>query len=215
MDAHSLITRVLEADRALREARATALTVDDKRALLRAIDQEVTRAFTDKDSAEGGARLMTLADLLVDITGPEAARLLVRVLGHEEPAVRVAAGEGLVELLYDRYAEVARVLEAEVERGTDVVALSEVPFILAEVGEPGGVGIVARLLKHADADVVGSAIEGLAALGDASVVKALEPLRNDKRRVTVEDETDGPGEVTLGDLAEEAIAHLRGGGRAG
>jgi HEAT repeat protein len=209
MDPHALLTRLLKADRALREAHSAVLDVDDKRALLRAIEQEVTRAFTDRDSEEGGARLMCLADLLVDVTGPEAARLLVRILGHEEPAVRVAAGEGLVELLYDRYAEVARMLEAAVDKGTDVVALSEIPFILAEVGEPGGVKIVSKLLKHADADVVGAAIEGLAAMGDPSVIKLLEPLRNDKRRVTVEDEAEGLGEVTVGDLADEVISHLR------
>ena len=100
-------------------------------------------------------------------------------------------------------------VETLVDKGEDVVALTEVPFILAEVGEPGGVKLVTKLLRHKDADVVGAAVESLAMMGDPTAIKSLEPLRNDKRRVTVEDDADGSGEITLGDLVDEAITHLR------
>jgi HEAT repeat protein len=149
-----------------------------------------------------------MAELLTDIGGAQACKLLVRLLGHEDPNVRVASGEGLVDLGYDRYAEVARAIEVEVDRGQDVTALCEVPFLLAELGEPGGVKLCARLLRHKNADVVGAAIEGLAQLGDPSVLKDIEALKADKRVLTVDEESEG-AEVTVGELAGEAVAHLR------
>lgn len=211
MNVHALLQRVLEADRALREAKDSLLDVGDTRALVRAIEQEVERAFADQDAHEAGARLICLSDLLVDIGGREAAQLLLRILGHQDPGVRVAAGEGLLELLYDRYAEVARAIEAEVDKGTNATALAEVPYILGEAGEPGGVKILTKLLGHSDPDVVGAAIEGLAMLGDSSVIKTLEPLCNDKRPITADEETEGAGEITVGDLARDAIEFLRSG----
>jgi HEAT repeat protein len=208
--ADDLLRSVLDADRSLRRARDAFLSHKDTRAMTDAIATAVDRAFADGDADEAAASLVRMSDMLVDIANADASKLLVKILAHEEPGVRVAAGEALMELLYDRYAEVARILEAEVDRGGDPVALAEVPFILAEVGEPGGVKIVAKLLKHADADVVGAAVEGLATMGDPSVLKALEPLKNDQRKVSTEDADDeAAGEVTIGDLVGEALEHLR------
>lgn len=208
--ADDLLRSVLDADRALRRARDGFLAQKDSRAMTDALAKAVDRAFGDGDADEAAAALVRMSDMLVDIANADAAKLLVKILEHEEPGVRVAAGESLMELLYDRYAEVARILEAEVDRGGNPVALAEVPFILAEVGEPGGVKIVAKLLKHADPDVVGAAVEGLATMGDPSVIKALEPLKNDKRKVSTEDADDeAAGEVTIGDLVGEALEHLR------
>jgi HEAT repeat protein len=207
--ADDLLRSLLEADRALRRARDTFLSHSDTRAMTDAMARAVDRAFSDTSADEASAALVRIADLLVDVANADAAKLLVKILSHEDPAVRVAAGESLMELLYDRYAEVARILEAEVDRGGHATALAEVPFILAEIGEPGGVKIVSKLLKHGDADVVGAAVEGLATMGDPSVLKALEPLRNDKRTVTTDDEDEGGTEVTIGELASEAIEHLR------
>lgn len=203
-----LLARVLEADRALREAQEAFFQGGDERALSAVIAREIDDAWSHRDHDEGTARLIRLADLLTELGGAAAARLLVRLLGHEEPAVRVAAGEGLYELGCDRYAEVARAIEAEVDKGADTVALAEAPFVLAELGEPGGVKICLKLLKHKDPDVVGAAIEGLAQLGDPSALKDIEALRNDRRELTVEEESDQGG-VTVGDLAAEASEHLR------
>ncbi len=209
--ADDLLRSVIDADRTLRRSRDSFLDHADKKALTDALSAQIDRSFADANQDDAASALSRMADLLVDIANAEGAKLLFKILGHEDPGVRVSAGEGLMELLYDRYAEVARIIEAEVDRGGNAVALAEVPFILAEVGEAGGVKIVTKLLKHADAEVVGAAVEGLAAMSDPTAIKALEPLKNDKRTVTVEETDEEAGaEVTIGDLVGEAIEHLRG-----
>jgi hypothetical protein len=208
----TLLTSVLEADRALRDAQEAFLSHSDERALANAVAAEVDRAWDAGDDPAKIGRLICLAELLAEVGGPGAARTLLRLLGHEEPNVRAAAGDGLLDLGEDRYAEVARAIETEVEKGTDIVALREVPFLLAELGEPGGVKLCARLLKHADADVVGAAIMGLAQLSDPSVLKDLDALRSDRRPLEAVEDADA--EATVGDLATEASEHLRSLARA-
>jgi HEAT repeat protein len=208
-DAKTLLQRVLDADRALRNARDSFLAIHDTTAMARALGEQIDNSFHAYNSTDAHANLIRISDLLMDIGGPDAARLLLQILGHEEPAVRVAAGESLIELLYERYAEVARVIERVIERNENPVAMAEIPFVLAEVGEPGGIKIISRLLQHSSADVVGAAIEGLAALGDGSVIPSLEKLTGDKRTVTMDEEGEESAEVTIGDLASEAIDHLR------
>lgn len=204
----ALLSRVIQADRALREAREAFLESSDERELISAIAKEIDRAWSSSDAIEGQARLIRMAELLTEIGGASAARLLVRILDHSEPAVRVAAGEGLVELGYDRYADVARAIEAEVDKGTAITALCEAPFVLADLEEPGGIKICTKLLKHENPDVVGAAIEALAQFGDPSVLKDIEPLKNDQRVLTLEEDNE-TGEVRVGDLASEAIEHLK------
>jgi HEAT repeat protein len=121
---------------------------------------------------------------------------------------RVSAGEALLDLGHSRYAEVARVFEKTIEEGKRTAALAEIPYLLAEIGEPGGVKLCTKLLKHAEPDVVGAAIEALASLGDTNAIKDIEKLRNDKRPVPQEEELDS-GEFTVGELAADAIEHLR------
>jgi HEAT repeat protein len=86
-------------------------------------------------------------------------------------------------------------------------ALSEIPWILAEIAEPSAVPLIARFLKHQDPEVVASSIEALAEIGDREAVGLLEPLAKDKRVVEL-DEGDSSFSTTLGELAREAIAEL-------
>jgi HEAT repeat protein len=134
--------------------------------------------------------------------------MLLRLLDHSEPEVRLPAGEALSELAYSRYAEVARAIEKLIDDGKSATALAEIPYILAEIGEPGGVKLCQRLLKHSSADVVASAIEALAQFGDASVIKDIEKLKADRRTVSLDDDPEAE-QIPLGDLAQEAIEHLR------
>lgn len=202
------LARIFETDRALRQAQQDFSSTGDERTRTEALSRALDAAWTLADQEEGVERLMRLGDLLTDVGGPLACTLLVKLLNHEEPGVRASAGEGLLELGHARYAEVARVMEKTVDEGTAVTALTEVPYILAELGEPGGVKICLRLLKHTEGDVVAAAIEALAALGDPSAVVHIEKLKNDKRSVTVEEELE-TGELTVGELAAEAADHLR------
>lgn len=210
--ADDLLRSYLDADRALRRARVAFIALGETPDVLGALTRGVDKAFLahDAEADEAGSVLVRIADVLEDLANAEATRLLLRILGHEDTGVRSAAGEALIERLYDRYTEVARIIEAEIDRGGNAVALAEVPFILAEVGEAAGVKLVTKLLKHADADVAGAAVEALAAMGDPSVLEALEPLRNDKRKVSVDEDDESVGEVTVGDLVSGALEQLRG-----
>lgn len=206
------LDKVFAADRTLRIAELDFLDNPGPEHLA-ALERAVDQAFGLEDGEEGAIRLMRAADLLGDFAGPEVPTLLLRMLNHDEPAVRDAAGSTLLDVGYSRYAEVARAMEKLIDEGTAITALKEVPFVLAEIGEPGGVKLCLRLTKHANADVVASAVESLAKLGDPSVIKDLEKLRNDKR--VVEDEgdeehagTDGGGH-TIGELVDEVLEHLR------
>ncbi len=209
MKSPEILQKVFEADRALRLAQNDFFTTGDDDARLDAIEAAIDAAWSGGgDPEESSSRLMRAGALLGDIGGARACRLLLRLLDHEEPEVRQPAGESLEDLAYSRYAEVARAIEKLIDEGKAATALSEVPYILAEIGEPGGVKLCVRLLKHPSADVVASAIEALAAFGDPSAVKELEKVRNDRRRVAADDDPEA-GEIMLGDLASEAIDHLR------
>ncbi|MFT3922929.1 MAG: HEAT repeat domain-containing protein [Myxococcales bacterium] len=207
-NAKALLDQLFEADRRVREAEASLLAsasggTDLERALERAADE----AAGLKDSAEGVARLVRLSDLCAQVQGPRMADTLLGILNHEEPQVRVAAGEALRDFAYDRYAEVARAVERLLERDAQGPALSEVPWILAEIAEPSAVPLISRCLKHRDPEVVASAIEALAEVGDPEAIPLLEPLTKDKRVVDL-DEGETAFSTTLGELAREAIEEL-------
>jgi HEAT repeat protein len=136
------------------------------------------------------------------------ADALVRILDDEEPSVRVAAGEAILDVAFERYAEVARAVERALDAGVDGPAMRELPYVLAEVGEPSALKLIRRFLALPSAQTVGAAIEALASLGDPAAIPALEALVDDARTTSVEDlEEDVP--VTLGELAREAIEELR------
>ncbi len=204
-----ILKKVFDADRLLRRAQGEFFTTGEDDARLDAMEAAITESWSGgAEPEESTARLMRVGALLGDVGGTRACKMLLKLLDHEEPEVRLPAGESLQDLAYSRYAEVARAIEKLIDDGKAATALSEVPYILAEIGEPGGVKLCLRLLKHPSADVVASAIESLAALGDPTAVKDLEKLRNDRRRVAADDDPEA-GEIMLGDLATEAIEHLR------
>lgn len=207
------LDKVFAADRALRIAELDFLENNGAEHLA-AIERAVNAAFAMEDAEDAAIRLMRSADLLGDFQGPQVPALLLRMLDHEEPAVRDAAGTTLLDVGYSRYAEVARAMEKLIDEGKAITALKEVPFVLAEIGEPGGVKLCLRLTKHADAGVVAAAVEALAMLSDPSVIRDLEKLRNDKRVVEADgsdDEHSAPegGGPTVGELVQEALEHLR------
>lgn len=157
------------------------------------------------DEAETALRLSRIALVLGDLEGDRVVDLLVDILGSDSPEARVVAGEALEGLAFDRFKEVALGIERAVARlPKGNPALSELPFLLAEVGEPGCVKLLGKFLGHPDPEAVAAAIEALAELGDPTAAPLLAPLERDGRQVQL-DEEDGEGErVAIGDLAHEA-----------
>lgn len=210
MSVKQLLQSVFEADRALREAEDRLLTESEDDPLARALEQAVEHAAALDDTDEGQARLIRIADLCVQVQVPRTADTLVRILNHASPEVRVAAGEALRDFAYDRYAEVARAVERAYQQQLEGPALSEIPWILAEIGEPSALPLIGRALKHRDPDVVASGVEALAELGDPGAVPLLEPLTSDRRVVQLE-EGEAAYSTTIAELASEAISELEAG----
>lgn len=207
---------LFESERNVRSTHG-ALIVEERGALVSALTASVQEALAFADEDEATLRLCRLALLLGDLDGDKVADLLVDILGSQSPEARVVAGEALEGLAFDRFKEVALAIERAVDRlPKDSPALTELPFLLAEVGEPGCVKLLGRFLKHASADVVAAAVEALAELGDPAAIPLLAPLERDGRQVMLDDDAEGD-RVAIGDLAHEArelLADLASKGRS-
>ena len=87
----------------------------------------------------------------------------------------------------------------------------ELLYILVEIPEPGVTKLLGQFLRHGDADAVAAAIEALVQVGDPSAARMIEPLVDDMRTVELdEDGSEGSTELTIGELAEEALEILSG-----
>ena len=183
--------------------------VRNRASVLRALVGVIADTKDGDDEAEGAIRLVSVARLLGELEGDDVVDALIDVLDSEIPEARSEAGEQLQGLAYDRFKEVALGVERALKRlGEGSAALVELPYLLVDIPEGGVVKLLGMFLKHADADAVAAAIETLVILGDASVVKLLLPLQGDTR-VSVIGEDEEQNEVTVGELAIEAIELLR------
>jgi len=203
------LTAIFDAERTLRaEERALLKTAPaELQALLRTAVEEA-KALADR--REATLRLERLADLCAQVLGSEMVDALIAILDDDEASVRVQAAEALVDVGFERYAELARGFERAAADGRRTTALQELPWVLVEIAEPSARGLIARLLAHPDVEVVASAVEALAELGDAAAIADLEPLRDDERPIELDDEDGDEALATLGDLVEESIAALQG-----
>ncbi|MDD9933574.1 MAG: hypothetical protein OXT09_08225 [Myxococcales bacterium] len=203
----SRLSAIFEADRALRREEKALLGEDPDR-VGAALAQAVQEALALGDEAESAMRLERLADLCAQVHGPDMVDALIAILSSDAQSARIEAYEALQDVAFERYAEVARGIERLLERPDGGHALRELPFLLAEVGEPSARPLIARFLKRDDINVQASAIEALAVLGDEAAIAEIAPFRDDGRRLEPEDE-DEPS-ATLGELATEAIEALGG-----
>lgn len=201
------LQRIFDADRAIRRAEKALLRKKRADALLSLLEAETNKALTMEDRVEGTMRLERLADLCAQVPGPAMADALIAILNDGEPRVRVAAGEALRDVGYERYAEVARAIERALDRGDSGLAMSELPWVLAEIAEPSALPLIRRFLDHSDADIIAAAIEALSQLGEPDAVKELERFVDDARTVTIEDFEDET-KTTLGELAQDALREL-------
>jgi len=167
---------------------------------------EQARQLADEKDRIG--RLDSIAKILAEIGNAGAVDTLIDILGSEEPEARHAAGVALEDLAFERFKEVALGVERALEKlPPHHLALSELPYILIEIPEPGVVKLVHRFLDHTNEEVAASAIEACVELGDPSSIAKLSRLERDTRLVELDDgETDrnSDASVTIGELAKEA-----------
>jgi len=201
------LDRIFDADRSLRRAEKALLRKKRADALVSLLDAETKSALAMEDRVEGTMRLERLADLCAQVPGPAMADALIAILSDDEPRVRVAAGEALRDVGYERYAEVARAIERALERGDSGPAMSELPWVLAEIAEPSALPLIRRFLDHASPDVVAASIEALSQLGEPDAARDIERFVDDQRTVIIEDFEDET-KTTLGELAQDALREL-------
>ena len=181
-----------------------------KEELVAAIQGEFKKAHALEDHDEASLRFVALAEVLAELEGPEVVEMLIDVLDLEDSDARQVAGEALVGLASDRFAEVAHVVEKQLAtRPASSTALRELTYVFAMIPDASSVKLLEKFLAHSEAAVVASAIEALVEIGDAAASRALHKLKNDKRQVSIEDDRDGDETVTIGQLAIEAVNLIR------
>jgi hypothetical protein len=215
-EAGHLLSKLFDAERSVRKFHAEVAAVDHAR-LIEAASAAVDDAMTQADREEMALRLVRLSDVLADLHGPKVVALLIRILGCEEPEARHSAGEALEGLAFDRFKEVALGIERAIETlPSGSPSLSELPYLLAEVPEPGVLRLLGLFLKHQDAEAVAAAIEALVEYGEPAGAGLLTALLGDKREVQLEDDLGDEGKITVGELATEArdfLVELERGGK--
>ncbi|HEY3818610.1 MAG TPA: HEAT repeat domain-containing protein [Polyangiaceae bacterium] len=200
------LVALFDAERAARAAHDELVDAEPEE-VLPLLEKSTRDALTldELDEDESSLRLVRVAAVLGEMQGPRVVDLLVDILACDEPEARHAAGEALEGLAFDRFKEVAQGVERALERLPEgSPALSELPYLLAQVPEPGVMKLLGRFLTHRSPDAVASAIEALVEIGDPSALPLLEPLAADKRKVQLEDEGGTEGEATLAELVAEA-----------
>jgi HEAT repeat protein len=176
--------------------------------VLAVLMEAIERARKLDDESKRVAQLDCIAKILGELNGPGAVDALIDILGSEEPEARHGAGIVLEDLAFERFKEVALGIErALVKLPPDHLALSELPYILIEVPEPGVVKLIHRFLEHPNEEVAAAAIEACVELGDPSSVAKLSRLERDTRLVELDDgeaDRNADTSVTIGELAKEA-----------
>lgn len=205
------LSNLFDAERRVRKLH-DELAGADPNALLDAASRAIEKAVKEPEEQEGSLRLERLAAILGELEGPRAVDLLIDILASDLPDSRAAAGEQLEGLAYDRFKEVAKGVERAVKRlPVGSPALPELPYLLAEVPEPGVFKLLELFFAHEDPDAVAAAIEVSVEIGDPATTKHLEKLKKDTRTVEMSDENDEAATVTIGELAEDALAIFAGG----
>lgn len=204
------LNKLFDAERTARRLHDD-LTATPGDGLLDVLTDAIAAATRENDEDEAALRLVRIASLLGEHEGPRALDALIDVLASEHPEARQAAGEEIETLAYDRFKEVAQAIERALKRlPVGSSALPELPYLIAEVPEPGVPKLLSQFLSHKDPDAVAAAIETLVEIGDPAHASLIQPLLDDKRTVELADDggEDTTSEVTIGELAEEALSLL-------
>lgn len=205
-DLEKALSNLFDAERRVRELH-DEIAQHDSEKLCDAVAKSISTAVQEPDAAEASMRLERLSALLGELETPRSVDLLIDILATEHPDARNAAGERLESLAFDRFKEVARGVERALKRlPVGSPALPELPYLLAEVPEPGVVKLLEQFLSHEDPDAVAAAIEVAVEVGEPSIAASIEKLKDDKRTVEMSDENEDTAEVTIAELAADALS---------
>ncbi len=191
----------------MRAAESELLSHPGSSELADLLETQTREALHLEDRDEATMRLERLADLCAQVPGPRMADALIAILNDVEPRVRVAAGEALRDVGFERYAEIARAIERALDSNVEGPAMAELPWVLAEIAEPSALPLIRRFLDRDDPDVVAAAIEALAQLDDPEAGADLRRYVDDTRRVVLADLEDDE-DTTIGELARDALEML-------
>jgi HEAT repeat protein len=213
-DVGASLELIFDAERSLRDAHdalaGLAIEQPDVRSELLVAVEGTLKEATALNADEASLRLVCVARVLGELEGPEVVDRLIDVLASDSAEARAEAGEQLQGLGFERFKEVALAVERACSRlPVGSAALVELPYLLIEIPEPGVIKLLGMFLKHDDGDAVGAAIEALVDLGDPSAARLLEPLQSDTRPSAIGDDiSEAPPQVTVGELAVEALSIL-------
>ncbi|MGB0680863.1 MAG: HEAT repeat domain-containing protein, partial [Polyangiales bacterium] len=204
MTAEEHLDAIFTAERELRR-HERALLSGDAATVGRLLAAQAHTAARECDGEERRLRLERLADLCAQVPGEAAVDALIQILDDDDPTARVAAGEALLDVAQERFAAVARAIESRIEAGEHGPAMRELPFVLAEIPEPGSLKLMQAFLRHPDAEVVAAAIDASAEFGDPDLVPALTALCDDAREIWLEEDAQ---QSTIAVLARQALDEL-------
>jgi HEAT repeat protein len=204
---HAALSELFEAERA-RRLLSDQIASGPPDIVLEVLQAAIVAARSRTDEDERLLELEAITQILGQLSGSGAVDTLVDVLGSDEPEARHAAGVALEELSFERFKEVALGVERALSGlPPDHLALTELPYLLVGVPEPGVPRLIHRFLDHPNEEVVSAAIEACVELGDPSSVPKLAKLESDGRLIQLEDDEQESGDettVTVGELAQEA-----------
>lgn len=209
-DLSMTLAALFDAERATRAAHDQLIDADSA-AVLPLLERAAREALAldELDEDEASLRLVRISAVLGEMQGGPVVDLLIEILGCDEPEARSSAAEALSGLAWDRFKEVAQGVERALERlPVGNPALAELPYLLAELPEPGALKVLGRFLAHRDPDAVAAAIEALVEAGDPSALPLFDSLADDPRKVQLEDEGGTQGEATIAELVAEARSLL-------
>jgi len=200
---------VFDADRALRNAESGLLKSNNKE-LRSLLARAVTEAEKLSDASQSCMQLERLADLCAQAPGSETLDALVRMLDHDYPSVHIQACEALVDVGCDRPRLFAAAVKRALKRKRPSPALEQLPWIIAEIGEPDAEQLIKPFLDYQSPAIAGAAVEALISLATPEALAAIEPFKDDGRLIELDDEDCGhEATITIGQLVRAFLSAPR------
>ena len=174
-------------------------------------EKELVSRFDDmlKNTAEDdmiSVAMIRVAEMLVSLETKGAVCFLGAGLGHANEDVRLLCGDAFLHVASEGLDKVKPVIDEALEKGGLIA--EELPFLLIDTDLPETTDILIKFLDQKNPEVVASAIEALAELGDPDAIPALSKLSKDARTVTAEADGSEKAKWTIGQLSKEAIEML-------